>query len=159
MFNRDVSLRAEEGEEVPAKEWDLSAISPLSPQSQVMNLDATLARFGGDRRFLTEMARLFLNEDCPRLMAEISRAIAIGDATSLAVAAHSLQNWIGNFSAPWVFEVVRVLEEMGRSGKLDRVEAAHEALQCGIARITAELVEFAGCADPGVDSHVPAPRK
>ena len=103
---------------------------------------AALARVGGDRAFLGEMAAMFL-DDCPRLMEGIRAAIARGDAAQVQAVTHSLKNWVGNFVAPAAFEATRAMEEMGHAGDLAGAEAAFATLEREIERLKPDLARLA----------------
>ena len=75
-----------------------------------MDVAAALARVDGDRGFLGEMARMFL-EESPDLLTQVRQAVAASDAAALVAPAHTLKNWAGNFVAPAAFEAVAELED------------------------------------------------
>lgn len=77
-----------------------------------------LKRADGDVGLLRQMATLFI-EDCPSILADISEAIARGDAKALMAAAHRLKGSVANFYEKAVFEAAQRLESMGRDGELD----------------------------------------
>ncbi|MEJ7638912.1 MAG: response regulator, partial [Singulisphaera sp.] len=105
---------------------------------RVVDHAAALARVGGDRAFLEEMAAMFL-DDCPGLMEGIRAAIARGDAPEVRAVTHTLKNWVGNFIAPTVFEATRAMEEMGQTGDLAGAAAAYVTLEREIERLVPEL--------------------
>jgi two-component system, sensor histidine kinase and response regulator len=111
---------------------------PARPEPSPLDVAAALERVDGDRAFLDEMTRLFL-EDYPRLMEEIGAAVAGADPTRLTAAAHALKNWAGNFSALPAFEAVRALEALGRSGDLGPAGPAFATLRREIDRLVPAL--------------------
>lgn len=117
------------------------AAPEAAPAGRVVDHAAALARVGGDRAFLEEMAAMFL-DDCPRLMEGIRTAVARGDAPEVRAVTHTLKNWVGNFVAPTVFEATRAMEEMGHSGDLAGADAAYVTLEREIERLKPDLAKL-----------------
>jgi len=112
-------------------------VASVSP----MDADAALARVGGDRGFLGEMAVKFLDES-PRLLAQIREAVTAADSAGLAAPAHTLKNWTGNFVASKAFEAATDLEAMGRAQTLATAGTALATLEREIARLGAAMAQF-----------------
>jgi two-component system, sensor histidine kinase and response regulator len=112
--------------------------SMASQADSVIDHAALLAGVDGNRRFLRELARLFL-ADCPLHLAEIEEAIRHGDALALARAAHKLKGSIGNFAAKNSYAAAQRLEIMGRDGNLDNAVEARRALESELALLNEEL--------------------
>ncbi|SPE38147.1 PAS domain S-box (modular protein) [Candidatus Sulfopaludibacter sp. SbA6] len=100
---------------------------------------ALLRRFGGDRKFLRGMARIFL-ADSPKRLAEIRQAIEQRDCEKLRTAAHTLKGSVANFVSKQAVEAALHLEVMGREQNLTDAEPAYARLDEEIAR----LAEFLG---------------
>jgi signal transduction histidine kinase/FixJ family two-component response regulator/HPt (histidine-containing phosphotransfer) domain-containing protein len=98
-----------------------SAAAEVLRPEEVLDKTDLLARFGGDRVFLASMVAVFLR-DCPALLEGIRGAVILRDCRTLASTSHALKGSVSNFSAPAAFQAARRLEEMGRQGKLTRVE-------------------------------------
>jgi two-component system sensor histidine kinase/response regulator len=77
----------------------------------VLDIGAMLDRVGGDTDLLRELARIF-REDCPKLLAEIRRAVATENAPALMQAAHTLKGAVANFGADAAREAAFRLEIM-----------------------------------------------
>ena len=56
----------------------------------VLDVEGTLARFGGDKQLFAEMAAIML-EDVPLLMADLRRALAANDAAATRMHAHAVR--------------------------------------------------------------------
>jgi signal transduction histidine kinase/CheY-like chemotaxis protein len=95
----------------------------------VIDGPSLLARFDGDKRLLTEVIKLFLEQE-PKLLAAVRDAVSRQDAKALEQAAHSLKGSVCNFSAQAAYEAALTLEMMGRQRDLG---GAEEALQVLIA--------------------------
>jgi two-component system, sensor histidine kinase and response regulator len=112
--------------------------SIASQADSVIDHAALLAGVDGNRRFLRELARLFL-ADCPLHLAEIKEAIRHSDAVALGRAAHKLKGSIGNFAAKNAYAAAQRLEIMGRDGNLNNAAEACGALESELALLNEEL--------------------
>ncbi len=122
----------------PLQAADLvAAIARLAPDG-VIDEARLLERVGGDRRALSEVARIFL-ADAPRRTAEIRRAIAKGDARALRAAAHTLKGAVSNFGAQGAVEAAFDLQKLGDSGQLDEAPSALERLEAEMKAVRSEL--------------------
>ncbi len=83
----------------------------------LIDMTSLLARVGGDRNLLAEMAGLFL-EELPRSLSAIREAISESDAKNLERAAHILKGSVGNFEAKGAFDAALHLETVARNGDL-----------------------------------------
>ncbi|SPF54840.1 PAS domain S-box (fragment) [Candidatus Sulfopaludibacter sp. SbA4] len=99
---------------------------------------ALLQRFGGDRKFLRGMARIFL-ADSPKRLAEIRQAIEQRDCEKLRIAAHTLKGSVANFVCKHAVEAAHHLEVMGREQNLADAEPGYARLDEEIGRL-AELL-------------------
>jgi CheY-like chemotaxis protein len=97
-----------------------------------------LARVGGDRDLLVELAEVFL-EECPGLMKAVEGAVASGDPARVKAAAHSLKGAVDNFAARDAFEAALRLEMLGRDGNLSGIHEAWSTLQREIERLKPAL--------------------
>jgi len=96
---------------------------------------ALLKRFGGDRKFLRGMVRIFLG-DVPKRLAEIRTAIQGSDCEHLRTASHALKGSAANFVSKPAVEAAYQLELMGREQNLTDVEAGYARLEEEIARMS-----------------------
>ncbi len=97
-----------------------------------------LARVGGDLDLLKEIAALFLDE-YPRVLDDIHKSLATGDAHTLERSAHGLKGSVANFGAQAAVDAAFQLEQFGRAHKLDQVPQALAALERALACLHAEL--------------------
>ena len=63
------------------------------------------------------------------------RGRAQGRRTGFGLAAHTLKGTLGNLSAVPAYEAARRLEDMGRTGDLDRIEEAFRRVQEQVQRV------------------------
>jgi len=114
------------------------------PSAGVLDQTAILARFGGDRGLMKEVAQIF-RKNMPGQVAAILRAVADGDGRALERAAHALKGAAGYFSVP-AWETAVELEEMGRENNFRSAERTCVELEEHIARLESALAELTnGC--------------
>ena len=100
-----------------------------------------LAQVDGDLEFLAETVQM-LADDGPRLMADVSAALAAGDAPAVGRAAHTLKGMIGNFCAAEVQASALAVEQAGKAGELAVAASAVDMLALQLGDLIAELVAF-----------------
>jgi len=110
--------------------------------SDALDEAALMKLVGGDRGLAGELAELFLEDLEPRLT-EITAAVQGLDADRLRSAAHALRGSAGSLRAENVSAAAGALEAIGRSGVLDGVQHALEALNIALASLRPRLVELA----------------
>jgi PAS domain S-box-containing protein len=118
-----------------------AAKKPKEEGPGVFDKAALLERVGGNRKLLGEMVRLF-HADASKLLAAIGKAVADGDAPTVATTAHALKGTVANFSAGQAFELARKLEGMGRAGELAEAGKTFAALEAEIPRLSEALDDF-----------------
>ncbi len=119
---------------------------PQAP-GPVVDFEAVLNdRFEGDRGFLSEMLREFLDY-APGQLERLNRAVEKADAKTVETEAHSLKGAAGNLGAGRVAELSLDLELAGRTGKLRGASALVEGLQV-------ELKRMKECVDNWLREHV-----
>jgi len=104
----------------------------------VLDLELALARVGGDKQLLREIAVLFI-EECPRAFAEVRKAVAAGDAAKLENAAHALKGSVSNFGARDAVAAAFHLEQMGRANQMTEAEGMLLKLESALSAVCAEL--------------------
>ena len=94
-----------------------------------------LAMVGNDPEFVDELVDEYLAE-APQLAAAIRTALDAGDADGLVLPAHTLKGTSLSLGGARVAEIARAIEERGRAGDLDGVDAMLADLE--IARLELE---------------------
>jgi HPt (histidine-containing phosphotransfer) domain-containing protein len=87
---------------------------------------------------LKEIAQLFL-ETYPDALREIRTATENGDARTLERSAHGLKGSVANFGATAAVDAARLLEEMGRNGKLQEATLGLKNLEQALSSLRPEL--------------------
>lgn len=113
-------------------------LSPDLPAPQVINQAELMARVQGDTEFLRELVTLF-NAECPRLLAEIRKALTDHNAKALEMASHSLKGMVGNFAAQRAFDSALKMERLARAGELEGAEAALQQLEPQLVQLKSVL--------------------
>jgi HPt (histidine-containing phosphotransfer) domain-containing protein len=105
---------------------------PREPDpAEILDEDAVLDRFDGDKELLRELVVVFL-DSCGSLMAELRQAVTRRDREAVQRTAHSLKGSVSNFAARAASEAALRLETMARAGDLTQVEEAYAALAAAI---------------------------
>jgi HPt (histidine-containing phosphotransfer) domain-containing protein len=99
---------------------------------------------GGDRELFVLVAKMFIDEG-PKLLARLCDAVAHGDGPAVQAAGHALKGTVRYFGQTDVYDLAYSLETQGRSGNLDRAQAALDGLAAGVPRLSAALA--ACCVD------------
>jgi two-component system sensor histidine kinase/response regulator len=115
--------------------------SGAAEQAPVIDWDAALRAVNGDRHLLRDLAEAFLTE-APQRVAEIRRALASGDATSLRRAAHTIKSSARYFGAADVYQQAERLEMLAKQGELAPAAPVSDALITAVEQLTAALVKF-----------------
>jgi HPt (histidine-containing phosphotransfer) domain-containing protein len=105
------------------------------------DLEGALARLGGDRRLLTELMQIYI-EDAPMLLMRISNGVRDTNRSDVLHAAHLLAGLAANLGAPSVTEPAERLEEIAVSGGLEEASATVEELQTQAARLEKDLQSY-----------------
>ncbi len=94
----------------------------------LLDLQAALARLGGDRELLAQIAQFFL-EDSPGLLDELRGGLRNGEAKTVLLAAHSLKGLAAHFGARAAVDAASVIEESADRGDLAAAAAALPELE------------------------------
>jgi HPt (histidine-containing phosphotransfer) domain-containing protein len=107
----------------------------VAPQPEVIDLRAALAHLDGDVGLLREIVEMFL-EHVPVELEALARFIAQGDASAVAVSAHSMKGGAANLGAAGFVQAANDLERLAAMGtlegateQLDRIRWEHAQLR------------------------------
>jgi len=118
-----------------------------APTGALVDADAVLASFGGNRAVLRDVIAVFL-DDAPVMMKAVEDALAGGDAAALASAAHALKGSAGLFSQGPVFDGARRLEQRARGGDLSGAAEDAAGLAENLASLTRALAALRVTFEP-----------
>lgn len=105
------------------------------------DFDAALARLGGDRRLLVELAQIYM-EDAPMLLMRILKGVREANCSDVLHAAHLLHGLAANFEATAVTEPACRLEEIAIAGRLEEAAATVERLRAEAERLEQALQRY-----------------
>ena len=83
----------------------------------ILDIDGTLARFGGDKDLFIEMSGILL-EDAPGLLADLGRAVDAENAYDVRMRAHALKGLLLGCGGVRAAHIAQVLENAGQSSDL-----------------------------------------
>lgn len=109
-----------------------------APRNGSLDREVALARMGGDRELLKEIASLFL-ENYRDWLGELRHAAALGDAQMVERTAHGLKGSVANFGARNAVEASMKLENLGRSRDLAGATESLAALESALETLRGDL--------------------
>jgi HPt (histidine-containing phosphotransfer) domain-containing protein len=102
--------------------------------SKVLDIEGTLARFGGDEELFREMASMLL-EDAPRVAQQLKAAVLARDAVAIQMKAHALKGLVVGCGGVRAALSAQKLEDAGKDRRL-----VHTAQQ--LSELELELCQF-----------------
>lgn len=97
------------------------------PSGAILDVDGTLARFGGDRHLFHDIIGFFL-EDAPPLMEDLHAAVQQSDAVRVRSAAHALKGLCAGCGGVRAAQAAQRVENAGAAGDLEDVDGMIELL-------------------------------
>lgn len=94
----------------------------------VLDVDGTLARFGGDRKLFQDILGFFV-EDAPPLMDDLQSAVASEDCPAIRSKAHALKGLAAGCGGVRAAQAAQRVENAGTEHDLDDIEPLMESLQ------------------------------
>ncbi len=129
-------------EELVTSRRQAAATPPAEPEEvAAFNREVLLARVGGSAKLLRELIEIFL-ADCPKMLKDVSKALARGDTASAMTATHTLRGSVGTFAAQAALKAAQKVEARARAGKLDSAREAFAELETEVNRLQRELAAF-----------------
>jgi HPt (histidine-containing phosphotransfer) domain-containing protein len=126
--------------------WEVSMSESMMavesmPSPEVLDVEGTLARFGGDRELFAEMAA-YLLEDAPRLSSDLQRAVAAKDATAVRMNAHALKGLLAGCGGVRASHAAGRLEDAGHAFDLSQASALLELLKSEVTLLMRALEPY-----------------
>lgn len=94
----------------------------------IFNQEESMARMGGDKELLLELAQIFF-ADYPAKLEEMRKAIEQENAKQLALSAHHLRGSASTFSAKRLEQITRELEKEANTGSLHNAASLFKGLE------------------------------
>jgi PAS domain S-box-containing protein len=104
-----------------------------------LDVEAVIARIGGDRELFADIGRLFV-EHSSELTTALTAAVAAGDAAALATSAHALKGSISSFTQGSPYEWAKQVEDTARGGDLAEAAALVPQLTTEVDRLRHALL-------------------
>ena len=114
---------------------------PASVEDPPLNIGAALARLGGARQLLNDLATFFL-EDAPQHIQKLKRALATGDAFEAERMAHSIKGLAATFDGHPTSRAAFEIEKLASAGDLTGAGAALPRLEAEVQRLRQALTEM-----------------
>jgi HPt (histidine-containing phosphotransfer) domain-containing protein len=99
-----------------------------TPTGAILDVDGTLARFGGDRRLFRDIIGFFL-EDAPPLMDELQEAVQHADSVRVRSAAHALKGLCAGCGGVRAAQAAQRVENAGAAADLEDIDGMMEVLE------------------------------
>jgi two-component system, sensor histidine kinase and response regulator len=116
------------------------------PERLPFDKDALTSNIGDDKALIAEVVTLCRDNDTPRLLSELSTALAKNDGIAISRAAHGLKGMVGAFHANEAWAAAKQLELSGRTGSADALRADADVLVNKLRPLIEALEDFAGIA-------------
>jgi HPt (histidine-containing phosphotransfer) domain-containing protein len=111
--------------------------SALPPDPR-FDMQAALARLGGDQSLFDELVVLF-HSDAPKMLVEIRAGLAGAEARRVERGAHTLKAMAATFDATGVVATARRIEQLAKAGDLPAAADSLESLTAELAALRAAL--------------------
>ncbi|MBI2826356.1 MAG: PAS domain S-box protein [Planctomycetia bacterium] len=118
---------------------------PVAPVADGNRVDWSVAMdtVGGDRQLLQDIVSAF-QEEAPRLLADLRRAVDAGDADGLRRAAHTLKGSLRYFGVSGLYDRAFELEARGRQGRLAGAAVEVDPFAREVEQLLTQLARPAG---------------
>jgi HPt (histidine-containing phosphotransfer) domain-containing protein len=107
----------------------------------ILDINGTLARFGGDKELFIEMSGMLL-EDAPDLLLELGRAIDAENAHDVRMRAHALKGLLLGCGGVRAAHIAQVLENAGQAATLGQAPSQFATLQDEFKLLTRALQQY-----------------
>jgi len=107
----------------------------------ILDIDGTLARFGGDKELFIEMSGMLL-EDAPGLVADLGCAVDAKNAHDVRMRAHALKGLLLGCGGVRAAHIAQVLENAGQSADLGQAPSQFATLQDEFAQLSRALQQY-----------------
>lgn len=134
LLQKEIARVTHQAESTP----EPTILSRVTPPPQEWDLTQLLDHLEGDRAFLCELLRVF-REDSHANMQKAKSAVAAGDLTELARAAHTLKGMLRNLSMNLAAETASDLEQAVQQGKNTEVEGLITQLEHALAQLLPQV--------------------
>jgi HPt (histidine-containing phosphotransfer) domain-containing protein len=107
----------------------------------VLDIDGTLARFGGDKELFIEMSSILL-EDAPAVLDDLRSAVAARNPAEVRGRAHALKGLLAGCGGIRAACAAQNLEDAGQGGDLSNTASLLETLAGELDQLTRALSQY-----------------
>ena len=107
----------------------------------ILDIEGTLARFGGDKQLFIEMSGILL-DDAPRLMVELRTAVAAKHAADVRAQAHAIRGLLSGCGGVRAARAAQLLEDAGHASDLSQADRHLEQLVNEFEQLTSALRHY-----------------
>lgn len=111
------------------------------PPAPVLDVEGTLARFGGDKKLFADLAG-FLLDDMPTVFNNLRHAIATKDAGSVRGSAHALKGLCAGCGGIRAAHVAQDIEDAGQLGDIAQAVTLIESMENELQLLTQALKAY-----------------
>jgi HPt (histidine-containing phosphotransfer) domain-containing protein len=94
----------------------------------ILDVDGTLARFGGDQKLFQDIIGFFV-EDAPPLLDELRSSVALEDCAAIRAKAHALKGLAAGCGGIRAAQAAQRVETAGADGDLENIESQMESVE------------------------------
>ena len=117
------------------------AVDSAKKSDPVLDIDGTLARFGGDRDLFIEMSGILL-EDAPKLVGDLGDAVKANNAVDVRMRAHAVKGLFLGCGGVRAAHIAQQLENAGHSFDLSQASELYSKLTIGFDALTHALRQY-----------------
>jgi HPt (histidine-containing phosphotransfer) domain-containing protein len=110
----------------------------------ILDVEGSLARFGGDQQLFVEMTT-FMLEDAPLLLAKLRTALSAGNAEAVERSAHALKGLLMNGGGIRAGNAAQTLEDAARSRDLGQAHRLLQTIDAEIEALSKAIRESLNC--------------
>jgi HPt (histidine-containing phosphotransfer) domain-containing protein len=107
----------------------------------ILDVDGTLARFGGDKELFVEMSGILL-EDAPRLVEDLGRAVKANSAVDVRMRAHAVKGLFLGCGGMRAAHVAQQLENAGQAFDLSQASELFSKLKIEVDALAHALQQY-----------------
>jgi HPt (histidine-containing phosphotransfer) domain-containing protein len=116
------------------------SVDSISP-TVVLDIEGTLARFGGDKELFVEMTTMLL-EDAPQLFADLDAAVLASDGATAEKKAHALKGLLLNCGGVRASQAAQLLEDAAHTRQLGNGAMEIEVLKVELGLLTEAIHNY-----------------
>ena len=106
--------------------------------AEILDVEGSLARFGGDKQLFLDMTTMLL-EDAPDLFSQLQAGVRLGDSAAVEAKAHAIKGVLANCGGNRAASVAQSLEDAAHRGDLSSAPELAQSLGAELDILTAAI--------------------